>query len=98
MRGDEPLRLVWAAVYPPSFEEPDYTTLELGVPLIELESDPEQEPLPGQALRYTANYNGFVEPGEYRVVVYAEDQTANQAYPVRARMGAVLVYLPVMWR
>jgi hypothetical protein len=91
-RGDERIRSVWAAVYPPSYQEPDYTTLDPGVPLVELEADAEQ---PG---KYAVNYNGFIEAGAYRVVIYADDVAGNQAFPRRALVGGHLAYLPVMTR
>lgn len=89
-RGDEPVDLVWAAVYAPSFVEPSETTLELGVPLIALQEDPDQEG------RFSATYNGFGEQGAYRVVIYAEDTQGNQALPkVIGRTG---LYLPALLR
>jgi hypothetical protein len=91
-RGDEPLRIVWAAVYAPSFQEPAGTTLDLGVPLVELAPDPDQ---PG---RYTADYNGFVEEGAYRVVIYADDQSGSQAQPRAVFSGVQRAYLPLIWR
>jgi uncharacterized repeat protein (TIGR01451 family) len=89
-RGDEPLDIVWAAVYAPSFQEPTETTLDLDVPLIEL------EPKPGQAGRYTATYNGFGEEGAYRIVIYVEDQKGNQAMPKLVWIGETRVYLPLV--
>ena len=91
-RGDEPVEVVWAAVYAPSFQEPTYTSLELGVPLIELEPDVEQEGL------YSAYYNAFGEAGVYRVVIYAEDQVGNQAPPRLVQAGGQKVYLPLVLR
>jgi hypothetical protein len=91
-RGDEELKMVWAAVYAPSFEEPTGTTMNLGVPLILLEPDPEQEGV------YTANYNGFLEEGAYRVLIYAEDEIGNQALPYLAFVGGEVVYLPLTLR
>jgi hypothetical protein len=38
--GAEAVKLVWAAVRPPSFEEPDGVTLNLNVPVVRLEPDP----------------------------------------------------------
>jgi hypothetical protein len=34
--GDQLVKTVWAAVYAPSFQEPVGTTLDLGVPLVQL--------------------------------------------------------------
>jgi len=73
--GDEPTKIVWAAVYAPSFHEPTITTLNLVVPLIELSPDPNQDGL------YTTHYNAFSESGTYQVVIYAQDQAGNQALP-----------------
>ena len=91
-RGDEELDMVWAAVYAPSFEEPTDTTMNLGVPLILLESDPAQEGV------YKANYNGFVEEGAYRVLIYVQDEVGNQATPHLAWVGGETVYLPLVIR
>ncbi len=76
--------------YAPSFEEPPDTTIELGVPLVKLEPDVEQEGL------YLAKYNGFVEEGEYRVVVYAADEAGNQALPKMAQTWEYGIYLPLV--
>jgi hypothetical protein len=91
-RGDEPITTVWAAVYAPSFQAPTETTLELGVPLIELQLDPEQ---PG---RYSAFYNNFGEEGSYRVVVYVQDRAGNQATPrvVRTGVAQESIFLPLV--
>jgi len=91
-QGDEPVKIVWAAVYAPSFHEPTITTLNLGVPLIELSPDPAQDGL------YTAHYNAFGEQGTYRVVVYAQDQDGNQALPKMVQTGKAKIYLPVVRR
>jgi hypothetical protein len=91
-QGDEPTKIVWAAVYAPSFQEPTITTLNLGVPLIELSPDPAQDGL------YTAHYNAFGEQGTYRVVVYAQDQGGNQALPKGVQTGKAKIYLPVVMK
>ena len=93
-RGDEPVTIVWAAVYAPSFQAPAETTLDLGVPLIELLPDPEQ---PG---RYSAFYNNFGQEGSYRVVVYVQDRAGNQGRPRVLRTGVPQesVFLPLMVR
>jgi hypothetical protein len=90
--GAEPLTSVWAAVYAPSFQAPDHTTLDLGVPLVELEPDPEQ------AGEYAATYNGFIEQGAYRLVIYAEDEAGNQAAPRVVYSGGTSAYLPLVWK
>lgn len=91
-RGDEETEIVWAGIYPPSFKEPDYTTLELGVPLLRLL---EQEETGGT---YVESYSAFVETGQYRVVVYAQDEAGNQASPevVMVGLGVAEVYLPLV--
>lgn len=92
-QGSEPLSLVWAAVYAPSFEEPSGTTLDLGAPLLRL------EPVPGQIGRYRINYpGGFAEQGDYRVVFYAQDKSENQAQPVSVTTGAKSLYMPLFLR
>lgn len=88
--GGEALDIVWAAVYPPSFREPDTVTLNLGVPIVSLEPDRE---IPG---RYVFNYvNGFDEPGSYRVIFYAQDRAGISAIPVPAGADWA-VYLPLI--
>jgi hypothetical protein len=91
-RGDEPVEAVWAAVYAPSFQEPNQTSLQLGVPLIELQPDEEQEGT------YSAYYEGFNESGIYRVVIYAEDRTGNQSQPLMVQTEQHQAYLPLMLR
>ncbi len=90
-RGATAIDLVWAAVYPPSFQEPAFTTLDLGVPVLLLEADPEEEGL------YTMTYpNGFVEEGIYRVVFYAQDRSDVHAQPRLKTWGGNQVYLPIV--
>jgi hypothetical protein len=90
-RGAQPLDLVWAAVYAPSFREPTTTTLKLDVPVVPLEKDPEQESL------YRATYpNGFAEAGRYRVVFYTQDQAGAHAHPQRVTTGKYTIYLPLI--
>ncbi|MBX2997160.1 MAG: fibronectin type III domain-containing protein [Caldilineaceae bacterium] len=90
--GAESLRLVWAAVYAPSFTEPTTTTLNLNVPVVRL------EPVPDDPGLFRFNYtNGFTEPGDYRVIFYAQDRLGINATP--RRFGAVEeIYLPVVNR
>jgi hypothetical protein len=92
-RVAEEIELVWAAVYAPSFQEPTFTTLELGVPLLQLEADPEVEGL------YRASYpGGFTEEGRYRVVFYAEDRSEAYAQPRLVTVGGCQVYLPLIMK
>lgn len=92
-RGAEAIKVVWAAVYPPSFQEPTFTTLDLGVPVVLLQPDSEQEGL------YTATYpNGFTEEGAHRVVFYTQDRAGIHAQPVMRSTEEIQVYLPVVLR
>jgi hypothetical protein len=79
-------------VYAPSFQAPTETTLDLGVPLLQLELDSEQEDV------YSTDYNAFGEEGSYRVVFYAQDEAGNQASPRVVRTGMETVYLPLVVR
>lgn len=91
--GSEPIELVWAAVYAPSFQEPDDTTLDLGVPLVALSA------VSGQPDLYRATYTGgFAEPGAYRVVFYAQDRVESYAQPWLVISGGAQVFLPMALR
>ena len=90
--GAEEISLVWATVFPPSFQEPAGVTLNLNVPTVRLEPDPAQ---PG---RYVFSYlNGFTEPGAYRVVFYAQDRLGIQAVP-KLPGESLNIYLPLIQR
>ncbi|MEZ4732847.1 MAG: fibronectin type III domain-containing protein [Caldilineaceae bacterium] len=90
--GAEAIDIVWAAIYPPSFEEPEGVTLNLNVPTVRLEPDPSA---PG---RYTFTYpNGFTEAGDYRVIFYAQDTEGIHATPRQPGAGGSL-YLPLINR
>ena len=90
-QGAEEIDMVWAAVYPPSFQEPAFTTLDLGVPLLRLEAAPNVEDL------YQVIYpGGFAEAGEYRVVFYAQDRSGAYAQPTLVMAGGHKVYLPLI--
>jgi hypothetical protein len=90
--GAEAVQLVWAAVYPPSFQEPGDVTLNLNVPVVRL------EPVPGQTDAWQVNYpNGFLEEGDYRIVFYAQDRVGIHANPVRyGDASAETIYLPLI--
>ena len=94
--GSAKIDQVWAAIYAPSFEEPSGTTLNLGVPVVQLAPDPNVDG------RYTAPYpNGFAEQGQYQVVFYARDKSDDYATPRLVIPGAGLpekVYLPLTLR
>ncbi len=94
--GAEAVELVWAAVFPPSFEEPTGVTLNLNVPVVRL------EPVAGQAGRFRVDYpNGFLEEGDYRIVFYAQDRVGLNALPKREGDAPIEdrnVYLPLIAR
>lgn len=90
--GAEAIDIVWAAIYPPSFQEPDGVTLNLNVPTVRLEPDA------GNPGRYTFTYpNGFTEAGDYRVIFYAQDTQGIHATPRGPGAGGS-VYLPLIHR
>ena len=91
--GAEALKLVWAAIYPPSFPEPITTTLNLNMPVVRL------EPVADDPGLYRFNYiNGFTDPGDgYRIIFYAQDRLGIGATP--RRFGDVEeIYLPAVSR
>ncbi|MEZ4732848.1 MAG: C13 family peptidase [Caldilineaceae bacterium] len=91
--GAEELDVVWAAIYPPGFVEPQGVTLNLNVPTVRLEPDPAAE---GQ---YRFNYiNGFTAEGDYRIVLYAQDRLGIHATPKRVGDQAGGIYLPLIHR
>lgn len=92
--GAEQIGVVWAAIYPPGFVEPQGVTLNLNVPTVRLEPDPNVEG------KYTFTYvNGFTESGDYRIVLYAQDRLGIHATPKLAgdAPGGAL-YLPLINR
>lgn len=92
--GAEKVELVWAAIFPPSFQEPIGVTLNLNAPVVRL------EPVSGQPGRYRVDYpNGFLEEGDYRIVFYAQDRLGLNATPVReGEASGGQVYLPLVAR
>ena len=89
--GAEQTELVWAAIYGPTFEEPADVTINLNVPVLEL------EPVIGQPGKYSVEYtNGFVDPGDYRIVFYAQDRLGLHAAPVSP--GEIQLFLPTILR
>jgi hypothetical protein len=90
--GAEAIGLVWATVFPPSFQEPGNVTLNLNAPTVRLDPDPNT---PG---KFSFNYlNGFSETGDYRVVFFAQDRLGINAAP--RREGQLdLLYLPLVRR
>ena len=97
LAGAEEVEIVWAAIYPPNFVEPDDVTLNLQVPTVRLEPDS------SAPNRYSFTYvNGFTEAGDYRVVFYAQDRLGIHAQP-RLPGGApvptaIKVFLPLVAR
>jgi hypothetical protein len=88
--GLDEIDLVWAAVFPPSFQEPSDVTINLNAPIVRLEQSPDD------STRYSFNYTGgFSEDGEYRVIVYAQDTGGIHAAP--KTVGDVNgIYLPII--
>lgn len=88
--GAEEVTLVYATVYPPNFQEPTDVTLNLNVPTVRLEKDPQVEG------KYVFPYiNGFPEQGDYRIVFYAQDRLGINATP--KLVGESLnLYLPLV--
>jgi len=92
--GSAKIDTVWAAVYAPSFQEPSGTTLNLGVPVVQMQADPIVSG------KYTTSYpNGFTEAGQYQVVFYARDKADDYAAPrLWPGGGGQKVFLPVVVR
>ena len=90
--GAEEVALVWAAVFPPDFVEPDGVTLNLSVPTVRLEQDPNDED------SYSFTYaNGFPQEGDYRIIFYAQDRLGIHAKPKQE--GELTPYfLPSLYR
>jgi hypothetical protein len=90
--GAEEVTLVYAAVYPPGFQEPTDVTLNLAVPTVRL------EPVAGQDGKYEFPYtNGFPLEGDYRIVFYAQDRMGINAVP-KLVGESQNVYLPLVAR
>ena len=91
--GAEALDVVWAAVYPPSFQEPSDVTINLNVPVVRLEAVPNS---PGH---FAVDYpNGFSEAGDYRVLFYAQDRLGINAQPLQPGGSPHSIYLPMVIR
>ena len=90
--GGETIEVVWAVVFPPSYQDPEGVTLNLDVPTVRLNADPNT---PG---RYSVNYpNGFTQAGDYRIIFYAQDRLGIQALPKIANEEQS-IYLPAIQR
>lgn len=74
--GAEEIDIVWAAIFPPDFEEPEEVTINLDVPKVRLEL------VEGTENQFSFAYNGgFTEEGDYRVIFYAQDAQGINALP-----------------
>lgn len=96
VRDDFNVTQVRMDVYPPDFVEPppspDGTTPEITVPTATLT-------LVGNDT-FSATYRGFTQTGQYRLVIYAQDDEYNQALPQTTQVcvGCVYTYLPLVLR
>jgi hypothetical protein len=94
VQDDGEVTEVRTVIYPPSYGAPTSgeEMIEEPAPLI-LEEHPTEEAW------YTGVYTGFDEAGEYRLVVYAEDNEAAQSRPKEMVVRiAWPVYLPLVLR
>jgi uncharacterized repeat protein (TIGR01451 family) len=93
VEDDESVKWAWAVVYPPSDLEP--------VPGEEFRTEPLPVTLQPRGYDwYGGLHMPFEEPGEYRIVVYAQDGDGLEARPEEFRVQVVSwpVYLPVVVR
>jgi hypothetical protein len=96
--GAEEIAIVWAVIFPPGFEEPPpgEVTLNLGVPIVRLEQATTEQGALVEG-KYTFTYNGFTEPGDYKVIFYAQDRLGISALPKPAGEQPK-VFLPTVSR
>lgn len=74
VEDDQSVRGVWVVVYPPSYQVPQSGD--------ELIAEPQPFILPAEGNGwYSGKYPQFDEPGEYRLVVHAEDNEALRSRP-----------------
>ncbi len=96
VRDDFSVTQVRMEVYPPDFVEPppapDETTPVITVPTATLTL--------ASGDVFSTTYAGFTQTGQYRLVVYAQDDEHNQALPqaTQVGVGCVYVYLPLVLR
>jgi hypothetical protein len=96
VRDDFSVTQVRLEVYPPDFVEPapapDETTPVITVPTATLTL--------ASGDVFSTTYAGFTQTGQYRLVVYAQDDERNQALPqaTQVGVGCVYVYLPLVLR
>ena len=95
VRDDQGIDDVWAVIVPPSYAPP-----ETSDELVPLEGEDLPAPIRLQAVGdgiYRATYAGFEEPGVYRVIIYADDNTGLQAQPVTVEVStARKSFLPLI--
>ena len=91
VRDDKEVKLVWAVIYPRSYQppEPGEEMAEEDLPTIVLQDQ-------GDGW-YAATYTGFDEEVIYRVVVFAEDHDWLEARPLAIQIGWK-IYLPLVMR
>lgn len=96
VRDDTGVLGVTAIIYKPSYIAPSQDAQEMP-----------QEKLPTVTLRdtdgdgiYRATYEGFDEPGTYRIVLYAVDEEGIEARPraIEMQLGGYQLYLPLVMR
>jgi len=103
VRDNGAIAKVWAVIYPPDYVPPAGSN----------ELAPETLPRVDLALegnRYVLRYSGFTQPGNYRVVLHAEDADGLRARPAVITVnptaavdgedldGSSIVYLPIVNR
>jgi len=93
VRDDLRVASVWAIVYPPDYlpSTPDNRWIQDNLPRVPLES------VGGEW--YEGVHDQFTRPGEYRIVIYAEDNQQMQARPVPIYVTVKgKIYLPLIKR
>ncbi|MEZ4867553.1 MAG: C13 family peptidase [Caldilineaceae bacterium] len=87
---DEGIQAVWAEVYPPSYQPPSSSEELVAGPV----------PISLQARGddwYAALYGQFDEIGEYRIILYAEDESGLRSHSHEAKfVTGQRVYLPLV--
>ena len=82
---------MWALVFAPSYTPPTTTTMSG-------RANGAVDHERGGSGVFTGSYGGFTEVGNYRVVVYAVDDSDNEAMPKVAFYGGNKVFLPLVIR
>ncbi len=85
---DKEVKKVWAMVYEPSYQPPTSDDEMISEPVL-------RTPLNIQGGDfYASSYNGFVEKGVYRVVVYVEDDEGLTSQPaeLKVAVGGIPIY------